>query len=147
MNEATNRLLCKSKIARLATVSSGGLPNITPLWFVLDGGRLYMNTREASIAVRNLKVHPEVVVLVELGRGRVARIRGSAQFTRVGRTRWRAAFLAALKYYLSPGGIWDTVVSIAQMPSRVRYYLERAGESGVIVMTPMTFELLKPTPE
>jgi hypothetical protein len=60
-----------------------------------------MNTREASIAVRNVQANPEVVVLIENERGPVTRIRGGAEFTKDGRVRRRAAFRAALKYLVS----------------------------------------------
>ena len=142
MKEDTTRMLQRAKIARIATFSAKGRPNLTPLWFVFDGARLYMNTREASVAVRNLRANPEVVVLVEDERGRVTRIRGTAQFTKDAPMRRRAAFRATLKYHLSPGGLANLMSSLRSLPARVRYYTERVGESGVIVITPLTMEVL-----
>ena len=142
MNEDATRVLRRAKIARVATVSAKGLPNLTPLWYVFDAGRLYMNTRGASIAVKNLRANPDVVVLVQEGRGQIVRIKGTARFTRAGPTRLRAAFRAMLKYHLSPGGLANFASSLGSLPARARYYAERVGDSGVIVITPRTLEVL-----
>ncbi len=97
----------------------------------------------ASVAVRNLRVNPEVIVLMEDGRGRVTRIRGAADFTRDARVRRRSAFRAALKYHLSPGGLADFVSSLSTLHARARYYAERVGDSGVVVITPRIVEVLE----
>src|SRR3989304_5858166 len=112
MTEVVKRMHRRAKIAAAPTVSAKGLPNLTPLWYVFDAGRLYMNTRGASIAVKNLRANPDVVVLVQEARGQIVRIRGTARFTRAGPTRLRAAFRAMLKYHLSPGGLANFAASL-----------------------------------
>jgi len=143
MKREARDALGRSKIARLATVSAEGFPNLTPLWFVYDGARLYMNTREASVAVRNLRSNEHVVVLVESARGGIVRIRGTALFTKRGSIRRRATVRATLKYQVSPGGLLNMASSIAELPLRARYYLERIGESGVIVIRPHIVDVLR----
>jgi hypothetical protein len=90
--------------------------------------------------------NPEVVLLFhgERGRrrGRVLRIRGRATF-RTERTICAPIYaLSAIRYYLSPGGMANTVRNRRKFGVRARYYGERAGEGGVIEVIPESAEFV-----
>jgi hypothetical protein len=127
-------------ILRIATLSPAGNPDIIPLWFVTFRGRIYMTTRSENPTVRDLMRHPEVVLLfdAEQGRrrGRVLRIRGRATFRTDRRICAPIYALAGIRYYLAPGGIANTIRNRRKFSVRTRYYSERAGEGGVIEVTP-----------
>jgi uncharacterized pyridoxamine 5'-phosphate oxidase family protein len=140
------RFLRKSMVARLATLSPAGRPHLTPLWFVLRRGRIYMTTRDRSPAVRNICAHPEVALLFHGERrrrsGRVMLLRGRAAFT-PGRSAIASILpLSIAKYYLSPGGLWDTLANLRRFLVRGRYYAERADQGGVIEITAESAEFL-----
>ena len=140
---AVRAILRSAMIARLATRSPAGGPFVTPIWFVVVGGRLVMATGEQTLSVRNLRAHPEAVLLFEPDRGGrvegVLRLRGPAvvharmpsfgELVRIGR-----------KYYLSPGGLRSELANLARQRLRQRYY----GQSrpAVIEVTPRAAELL-----
>ncbi len=143
---AVRRFLRRSRIVRIATLSPAGNPDIIPLWFVVFRRRIYMTTRSQNPTVRDLLRNPEVVLLFdgEGGRrkGRVLRIRGRASFRTERRTIVPIYALSAVRYYLSPGGIANTLKNRRKFGVRTRYYTERAGEGGVIEVTPETAEFL-----
>ena len=144
---AVRRFLRRSRIVRIATLSPAGNPDIIALWFVPFRGRVYMATRSANPTVRDLLRNPEVALLFDgdggRRKGRVLRIRGRATFRTERRICAPIYALAAARYYLSPGGIVNTVKNRSKFSVRTRYYTERAGEGGVIEVTPKSAEFLK----
>ena len=52
-----------SLIVQVATLSPKGRPFVTPLWFVVDRGALYITTGAESRAGKNVGQHPGVVLL------------------------------------------------------------------------------------
>ncbi|HEY5640020.1 MAG TPA: pyridoxamine 5'-phosphate oxidase family protein [Dehalococcoidia bacterium] len=139
------RFVSKCMVVRVATLSTGGLPHLTPLWFVRSGGDFYMNTRADSPAARDIAANGDVVLLFDNERGRsrrVLQIRGRATFS-AGK-QFSPGILArfTLKYYLNPGGAADIARNLRTVPARMLYYRERAGEAGAIQVTPETAELL-----
>jgi hypothetical protein len=97
--------------------------------------------------VRDLMLNPEVVLLFDgdrgRRRGRVLRIRGRARFRAERSICVPVYALSALRYYLSPGGMANTIRNRHKFAVRTRYYGERAGEGGVIEVVPETAEFLK----
>ncbi len=138
------RFLQKSMVTPLATLSASAQPHLTPLWFVHDGGKLYMNTRAASPAARDIAANPNVVLLFDAERGRrsgqVLRIRGTARLRKSLGLRVLLRFAA--KYHLSPGGLRNLLSHLGTLLVRVRYYGERTGEAGTLEVTPESFEFL-----
>ena len=57
--------LRKQQVGRLATVSRGRFPHVTPLAYVTDGERLYLNTKYDSKKARNVKQNPRVSFVVD----------------------------------------------------------------------------------
>ena len=143
---AVRRFLRRSRIVRIATLSPAGNPDIIALWFVLFRGRIYMTTRSENPTVRDLLRNPAVTLLFDGdgGRrsGRALRIRGRATFRTERRICSAIYALAVARYYLSPGGIVNTLKNRRKFGVRTAYYRERAGEGGVIEVTPETAEFL-----
>ena len=144
---AVRRFLRRSMIVRIATLSPAGNPDIIPLWFVNYRGRIYMTTRSENPTVRDLMQNPEVVLMFDgdrgRRRGRVLRVCGRATFLTERHVLVPVFALSALRYYLSPGGMANTFRNRRKFAVRMRYYEERAGESGVIEVVPETAEFLK----
>jgi len=139
--------VARSMVARVATLSRKGEPHITPLWFVCDQETIYMTTREASPAARNISMHPAVVLLFDVERGpgsdRVLRIRGRAIVSKESGLLRRIALRVGRKYYLCPGGLRNLLAHCQKLPLMRRYYGERRGQAGVIEVEPEGAEFLK----
>src|SRR5256712_11047476 len=58
--EKVKKFLEKPNFAVLATVSPKGRPQATPVWFMLDGEEILMDTSQGRVKVRDLggKPHP-----------------------------------------------------------------------------------------
>ena len=138
------RFLAGSMIARIATISARGTPQIMPLYFVCLDGKLYLNNATTSPTVRNIRVRPNVVLLFEADRGRrrdrCLRIAGEASFREDASLARRVSLRAARKYYLSLPGLISTLRNIRKLPAMRRYRAERA--SGMIEVVPRTVEFL-----
>jgi general stress protein 26 len=141
---AVRQFLARSMIARIATVSARGTPQIMPLWFAEIDGRLYMTNARTSPTVRNIAVRSNVVVIFESDRGsshdRYLRLTGPAQFRQDPAIVQRVALRTTRKHYLSLPAILSTVWHIRRLPSLRRYYAERMSGSGVIEVEPHTLE-------
>jgi hypothetical protein len=55
----------------------------------------------------------------------------------------RVQFRAVARYYLTPGGLWDTIKNIRRLGVWNRYHQERSGGGGLIEVTPESAEFLK----
>jgi uncharacterized pyridoxamine 5'-phosphate oxidase family protein len=139
-NREVGRALTRARIVRIATLSAGWRPHLTPLWFAPFGGRLYMAVREGSPAARDITGNPQVALLFE-ERDRVLRIRGRAVFRKEAVIR-RELFHFTPRYFLSPGAVRDTLANLPRLRARLRYYAERGGEGGFIEVTPESAEFL-----
>ena len=58
-------LIERARVARIATVSSGGRPHVNPLWFVVEGDRVVLGTALYTLAARNATANERVQVLFE----------------------------------------------------------------------------------
>ena len=143
---AVVRFLKRSTTVRIATLSPAGNPDIIPLWFVVRRGRVCMSARSESTAVRDLRLHPEVVLMFHGERwagGRALRIKGRAAFRTDRGSALAVSALSALKYFVSPAAIRHALVNRRKLGLRRRYYAERAGEAGIIEVVPEEAEFLK----
>jgi len=146
-SDATVRAFLRdSMIAQVATQSPRGRPFLTPLWFVTDGGVLYITTGPETRAGRNVAQHPEVTLLFrgELGRrsDRVLRVHGRAVCHR-GLPSWRVLLRVAAKYYVSPRALSIELRNIRKWALRRRYYGQLPGGLGFIRVVPTTAEFLR----
>lgn len=132
---AVRAFLSASLVARVATRSRTGAPALTPLWFVTHAGRLYMTTGQATLAARNAKAWPEILVLLDgeaAGpRQRILRLRGRAAVHDT-LPSWRVMARFAWKYYLRSLG--SELRHARQWGLRQRYYAQ--GEPAVLDFLP-----------
>jgi general stress protein 26 len=136
--------LNRAMVARIATRSARGTPQIMPLWFVRAGGKLLMTNNETSPTVRNIEADPRVVVMVESDRrndGRCLRLAGTARFRRERSVLTRTVLRDLIMYHLAPAGLWSAARHPRQVPSMLRYYIERS-DGGVIEFSPSDAEFL-----
>jgi hypothetical protein len=136
-----------SMVAHVATRSASGRPFMTPLWFVVDAGTLFITTGAESWTGRNVSRHPEVALLFSgerAGRGdRVLRLRGTATCHR-GLPSWRVLLRIAAKYYASPGALRVELRNVGKWRLRNLYYGQVRGGPGHLRVVPTTAEFLSP---
>jgi PPOX class probable F420-dependent enzyme len=66
--------------AKIATIKRNGYPHVTPIWYMLDEGRIIVNTTPDRVKYRNVQRDPRVSFLVDdgypylmiLGKARIA---------------------------------------------------------------------------
>ena len=63
------QLLSLRLIATLGTLNDDASILLTPIWYLYDGGRLYLPTGSGSRKARNVSARPAVTVLVDQRRG------------------------------------------------------------------------------
>ena len=138
------QFLASSMIARVATISARGTPQLMPLYFVRLDGKLYMNNATTSPTVRNIAANPRVVLLFEADRGRrrdrCLRIRGAATFRQDAAIMRRVSLRAALKYQFSLPALLSTLRNARKLSVMKRYRAERS--SGMIEVVPESAEFL-----
>ncbi|HKY53821.1 MAG TPA: PPOX class F420-dependent oxidoreductase [Anaerolineales bacterium] len=49
----------------LATIMPDGSPQVTPVWFEIDGEHILINTNEGRVKGRNMKVRPKVAMTIQ----------------------------------------------------------------------------------
>lgn len=106
-----------SLVARLATLSPRRVPLITPIWFVNDGPNLLMTTGGRGLAVRNIGVHPRVVLLCDAelaGHSRTSFASSAKRRSKplyCGRGCWRASPASTTSGPRRCGSNWRTPVA------------------------------------
>lgn len=135
----------RSMIAQVATLSPKRRPFVTPLWFVVDAGTLYITTGPESRAGKNVTEHPEVALLFTGESTRqsdhVLRLRGTATCHR-GLPSWRVLLRVAVKYYVSPAALRAELGNASKWRLRRLYYGQVKGGFGFIRVVPTAAELL-----
>jgi hypothetical protein len=138
--------LQRSMVAQVATRSAKGRPFMTPLWFVVDGGVLYITTGPETRTGKNIIRHPEVVMLLSGERGRksdqVLRLRGTATCHR-GLPGWRVLLRIAAKYYASPGALRVELRNAGRWHLRQLYYGQALGGFGHIRVVPTAADFVR----
>ncbi|MDH3426650.1 MAG: nitroreductase/quinone reductase family protein, partial [Acidimicrobiia bacterium] len=62
MDEHTTKRLQNDLIAWLTTVSRGGQPQTSPVWFLWDDGAIWVYSLPDTARVRNIEANPKVSV-------------------------------------------------------------------------------------
>src|SRR2546426_10382162 len=62
--EKVKKFLEKPNFAVLATVRPKGRPQATPVWFLLDGEEILMDTSQGRVKLRNLEANPYAAIAV-----------------------------------------------------------------------------------
>ena len=60
----THRDLLDTDVAMLATISRGGFPQVTAVWFLLDGDTVKLSLNTARQKVKNLQARPECTLFI-----------------------------------------------------------------------------------
>lgn len=135
-----------SMVALVATVSAKGRPFMTPLWFVADGGVLYLTTGTGTWAARNVAQQPELALLLTgealQHPGEALRLRGTATI-QSGLPPWRVLLRIAAKYYVAPGGLAVELANATKWGLRARYYAQVKGGAGYLRVVPTGGEILR----
>lgn len=64
LDEPMRRFLNEPNVGVLATVSPRGRLQATPVWFLLEGDELLVNTSRGRVKLRNLEKHPYMVLTI-----------------------------------------------------------------------------------
>ncbi|MGQ0551576.1 MAG: PPOX class F420-dependent oxidoreductase [Armatimonadota bacterium] len=80
LDERTRAFLDEPNVAMLATVSPRGRVQATPIWFMLDGDQIIVNTSRGRVKLRNLEANPHLALTVVDPKNmyRYAQIQGKA---------------------------------------------------------------------
>lgn len=144
-------MLGRSMNVRVGTLSSSGVPHLTPLRFVHDGRAIYALTRAGSPAARHIAERPGVVLLFDAERSDagapVLRMRAQATIRpEADLKRWFER-RAAARYFLRPAGLWNMVRHWRNLPAWVRRRRESGPEAmALIEMVPETAEMVAGPP-
>ncbi|MFI5367366.1 MAG: pyridoxamine 5'-phosphate oxidase family protein [Candidatus Binatia bacterium] len=135
----------RSMIVQVATQSPKGRPFLTPLWFVVDGGALYITTGPESRAGKNITQHAAVALLFSGERGDlsapVLRLRGTASCHR-GLPSWRVLLRIAAKYYVAPRALSVELRNARKWRLRTLYYGQLKGGFGYLRVVPTDGDFL-----
>lgn len=78
---ALDAFLDADRHAIVATNGPDGAPQLTPVWYLYEGGTLYISAQVDTVKIRNLRRDPALSVCIDGGRGdsRYVVMRGQAQ--------------------------------------------------------------------
>lgn len=63
-DESTRAFLSEPHVGVLATMSPRKRPQATPIWFVLDGDQIIVNTSRGRVKLKNLEAHPYLALTI-----------------------------------------------------------------------------------
>ncbi len=133
-----------SMIVEVATLSPKRRPFVTPLWFVVHGGCVYITTGAETWAGKNVAQHPAVTLLFRSEPSsrtdQALRVRGTATCNR-GLPSWPVLLRVAAKYYVGRG-LGVELRNAGRWRLRQRYYAQVKGGPGHILVVPETCEFL-----
>lgn len=141
-------ILRRSMVARIATLSRNGRPNINPLYFVYVNGRIWLGTSDWTLAARNVRADPRVSILFEVEQDhaphRLLRISGRATERTDAKTVRSFIWRVTRKYYLTPGGIFNTLAHARLLWTMHAYHTQSAqkGRACIIEVIPEHASLL-----
>jgi PPOX class probable F420-dependent enzyme len=67
LSENARAFLQEQRFAVLATLNKDGSPQLTTMWYLLEGDTIMMNTKEGRIKDLNMKRDPRIAICVEDG--------------------------------------------------------------------------------
>jgi len=86
------------RFAVLGTTNPSGSPQLTAMWYLLEGDEIVMNTRRGRAKERNLRLDPRVSFIVMQDYGFV-RIDGSIRFIEDGEVGYQDIRRLAIRYH------------------------------------------------
>lgn len=98
--EELRRLLARETIGILATTNPDGSPHAVPVWPILIGEELFVETETVSRKARNLRARPSFAYVIGLGPwGPSAMLSGTAEEVRDEQVRAKVRELTGIRYY------------------------------------------------
>ena len=67
LSDKARAYLNERRFAVLATINEDGTPQLTTMWFLLEGDTIVMNTKAGRVKDRNMKRDPRIAICVEEG--------------------------------------------------------------------------------
>lgn len=64
ISDDVRRFLDRPNAAVLATVSPKGRPQATPVWFMVEGNHILINTSAGRVKLRNIEANPNVALTI-----------------------------------------------------------------------------------
>ncbi len=65
LSERSRALLNEKRFAVLATINKDGTPQLTTMWYLLEGDTILMNTLEGRLKDRNMRRDPRISMCIE----------------------------------------------------------------------------------
>lgn len=65
-NEKQKLLLAERRIASVATIGADGAPHLTSVWFLYEGGVIYLAIPSSSAKGKNLAGNPKIAVMIDV---------------------------------------------------------------------------------
>lgn len=83
LNPKVKKFLEGKRFGKLATVMKDGSPHVTPMWYMLEDGKIFVNTSKNRVKYYNIRRDDRVCFLVDdgypyvvvFGKGRIAKER------------------------------------------------------------------------
>jgi general stress protein 26 len=144
-DEQAWQFLNRSMTMRVATLSTSGVPHITPLRFIDNGRAIYALPRAASPTARHIRKQPSVVLLfdAEETASPVLRVRAHATTRSESHLAGWYQRRAAIKYFLRPGGIWNLLTHWRNLPTWARIRRSSTpADTALIEFMPETAEFV-----
>ena len=122
------KFLEPARIAVVATIYRGGMPHLTPNWFVYDAGRVAISTTKDRIKYRNLSNDPRMSVCIysELTAADYVTVSGSVSISD-DESIWPVTRRIVERYVLAA----NVEQRLAQLRTQSRVILSLAPESVV----------------
>lgn len=65
LSDQTRAFLAEKRFAVLATINKDGTPQLTTMWYLLEGDTIVMNTKVGRLKERNMRRDPRISVCFE----------------------------------------------------------------------------------
>ena len=136
-------------VVRLATLSRNGRPSIIPIYFIVQHGHIWIGTVDWTLAVHAVRADPRVSLLFTWEQN--PRLRQTVQVIGTATIRTDPASLrrynvgVAMKYILTPGGLWSYLTHVHLWRRLHQYHLQsdQKGDACIIDVTPKQVAVLE----
>lgn len=97
LSEKARALLQERRFAVLGTINKDGSPQLTTMWYLLDGDVILMNTKAGRTKERNMRRDPRISVCIEDGYSYVT-ISGTVEMVDDPQVAQRDIYRLAMRY-------------------------------------------------
>ena len=136
-------------VVRLATLSRNGRPSITPIYFIVEQGNIWIGTVTWTLAVRAVRANPPVSLLFTWEQNPQMRqtlhITGTAAIRTDPPSLRRYNIRVAMKYIFTPGGMRSYLTHAHKMLLLHNYHTQDQdkGTPCIIDVTPEQLALFR----